>query len=79
VGAVGTALYYCTAITAKLLDRLGVLAPDASSALREEYARRAGVAAAYREASGHARALGDCRRSIAPQGSLGGPGPGRGS
>ena len=31
---------------------LGVLSPDASPALREEYARRAGTAAAYREARG---------------------------
>jgi len=35
-----------------LARQLGVLAPGASPALREEYARRAGTAAAYREAAG---------------------------
>ena len=35
-----------------LARQLGVLAPDASPALREEYTRRAGIAAAYREAAG---------------------------
>jgi len=35
-----------------LARQLGVLAPNASPALREEYARRAGAAAAYREAAG---------------------------
>jgi len=35
-----------------LARRLGVLAPGASAALCEEYARRAGAAAAYREAAG---------------------------
>jgi hypothetical protein len=35
-----------------LARQLGVLAPGASPALREEYARRAGAAAAYREAAG---------------------------
>ena len=35
-----------------LARQLGVLAPTASSALHGEYARRAGVAAAYREAAG---------------------------
>ena len=35
-----------------LARQLGVLAPTASPALREEYARRAGAAAAYREAAG---------------------------
>lgn len=35
-----------------LARQLGVLAPGASPALREEYARRAGLAAAYREAAG---------------------------
>jgi conjugative relaxase-like TrwC/TraI family protein len=35
-----------------LAKRLGVLAPDASPALRAEYERRAGIAAAYREAAG---------------------------
>jgi len=35
-----------------LARRLGILAPSASPALRAEYIRRAGVAAAYREAAG---------------------------
>ena len=35
-----------------LARHLGVLAPGASPALREEYTRRAGIAAAYREAAG---------------------------
>ena len=35
-----------------LAGQLGVLAPSASPALREEYTRRAGLAAAYREAAG---------------------------
>jgi hypothetical protein len=35
-----------------LARQLGVIAPDASPALREEYTRRAGLAAAYREAAG---------------------------
>ena len=35
-----------------LLDRLGVLPPDASPMLRADYERRAGIAAAYREAAG---------------------------
>ena len=35
-----------------LADRLGVLPPDASPALRADYERRAGIAAAYREAAG---------------------------
>jgi TrwC relaxase/AAA domain len=35
-----------------LLQQLGVLSPDASPLLREDYARRAGIAAAYREAAG---------------------------
>ena len=35
-----------------LARQLGVIAPDASPALREEYSRRAGLAAAYREAAG---------------------------
>ena len=35
-----------------LARQLGVLAPDASPALRKEYIRRAGIAAAYREAAG---------------------------
>ena len=35
-----------------LARHLGVLSPTASPALREEYARRASAAAAYREAAG---------------------------
>jgi len=35
-----------------LLKHLGALAPDASPALRQDYARRAGIAAGYREAAG---------------------------
>lgn len=35
-----------------LARQLGVLAPNASPTLREEYSRRAGIAAAYREAAG---------------------------
>ena len=35
-----------------LARQLGILAPGASPALREEYTRRAGIAAAYREAAG---------------------------
>ena len=35
-----------------LVRRLGVLPPDASPLLRDDYARRAGIAAAYREAEG---------------------------
>jgi hypothetical protein len=35
-----------------LMQHLGSLAPDASPLLREDYARRAGIAAGYREAAG---------------------------
>lgn len=35
-----------------LMQHLGVLSPDASPLLREDYACRAGIAAAYREAAG---------------------------
>jgi flagellar biosynthesis GTPase FlhF len=35
-----------------LTDRLGILPPDASPLLRADYERRAGIAAAYREAAG---------------------------
>jgi len=35
-----------------LMQQLGVLAPDASPLRREDYARKAGTAAAYREAAG---------------------------
>jgi hypothetical protein len=38
-----------------LARKLGILAPGASPALREEYTRRAGLAAAYREAAGITR------------------------
>ena len=46
-----------------LARQLGVLAPDASTALREEYARRAGAAAAYREAAG----ITDPQRAVSPE------------
>ncbi len=46
-----------------LASQLGVLAPDASPALREEYARRAGAAAAYREAAG----ITDPQRAVSPE------------
>lgn len=46
-----------------LLKHLGVLAPGASPALREDYARRAGIAAGYREAAG----ITDPDRAISPQ------------
>jgi TrwC relaxase/AAA domain len=35
-----------------LMQQLGVLSPDASPLLHEDYARKAGIAAAYREAAG---------------------------
>jgi hypothetical protein len=34
-----------------LLQHLGVLSPDTSPLRREDYARKAGIAAAYREAA----------------------------
>jgi hypothetical protein len=46
-----------------LLNRLGMLAPSASPALREDYARRAGIAAGYREAAG----ITDPGQAISPQ------------
>ena len=46
-----------------LLKRLGVLNSNASPALREEYARRAGIAAAYREAAG----ITDPEQAISPE------------
>ena len=46
-----------------LARRLGVLAPDASPALCEEYTRRAGLAAAYREAAG----ITDPEQIVSPQ------------
>ena len=46
-----------------LARQLGVLAPDASPALREEYARRAAIAAAYREAAG----IIDPQQAVSPE------------
>ena len=46
-----------------LLKHLGMLAPDASPTLREEYARRAGIAAGYRDAAG----ITDPEQAISPQ------------
>jgi hypothetical protein len=46
-----------------LARQLGVLASAASPALREEYARRAGVAAAYREAAG----ITDPQQAVSPE------------
>ncbi len=46
-----------------LLEHLGVLNPNASPALREEYARRAGIAAGYREAAG----ITDPEQAISPE------------
>ena len=46
-----------------LLKHLGVLNPNASPALREEYARRAGIAAGYREAAG----ITDPEQAISPE------------
>ena len=48
---------------------LGVLAPDASPALREEYARRAAAAAAYREAAG----ITDPQQAVSPTAHRGRP------
>jgi hypothetical protein len=45
-----------------LARHLGVLAPDASPALREEYARRAAASAAYREAAG----ITDPQQAVSP-------------
>jgi conjugative relaxase-like TrwC/TraI family protein len=53
-----------------LLDRLGVLAPGASPLLREDYARRAGIAAGYREAAG----ITDPRQAISLHPHHGNPG-----
>ena len=53
-----------------LLDRLGVLPPDASPALRADYERRAGIAASYREAAG----ITDPRQAIAVEPHTGNPG-----
>ena len=46
-----------------LLKHLGVLAPGASPPLREDYARRAGIAAGYREAAG----ITDPGQAVSPQ------------
>ena len=46
-----------------LLKRLGVLGQNASPALREDYARRAGIAAGYREAAG----ITDPEQAISPE------------
>jgi TrwC relaxase/AAA domain len=52
-----------------LAKRLGVLAPHASPLLREDYARRAATAAAYREAAG----ITDPGQAIAPEPHRGNP------
>jgi hypothetical protein len=52
-----------------LARRLGVLVPDASPALREEYTRRAGLAAAYREAAG----ITNPEQAVSPQPHRGNP------
>ena len=52
-----------------LAKRLGVLAPHASPLLREDYARRAAAAAAYREAAG----ITDPDQAIAPEPHRGNP------
>jgi conjugative relaxase-like TrwC/TraI family protein len=52
-----------------LARHLGVLAPGASPALREEYARRAATAAAYREAAG----ITDPQQAVSPAAHRGSP------
>ncbi|MGH3205652.1 MAG: MobF family relaxase [Streptosporangiaceae bacterium] len=52
-----------------LASQLGVLAPHASPLLREDYARRAAAAAAYREAAG----ITDPGQAIAPEPHRGNP------
>ena len=52
-----------------LARNLGVLAPGASPALREEYARRAAAAAVYREAAG----ITDPQQAVSPDGHRGNP------
>ena len=52
-----------------LANQLGVLAPHASPLLREDYARRAAAAAAYREAAG----ITDPGQAIAPEPHRGNP------
>ena len=46
-----------------LLKHLGMLATDASPALREEYAQRAGIAAGYRDAAG----ITDPQQAVSPE------------
>ena len=52
-----------------LARHIGVLAPGASPALREEYARRAAAAAAYREAAG----ITDPQQAVSPDPHCGNP------
>ena len=52
-----------------LAKQLGILAPHASPVLREEYARRAAAAAAYREAAG----ITDPKQAISPEPHCGNP------
>jgi flagellar biosynthesis GTPase FlhF len=52
-----------------LARHLGVLVPGVSPALREEYARRAATAAAYREAAG----ITDPQQAVSPTAHRGGP------
>jgi len=52
-----------------LARQLGVIAPDASPALRAEYTRRAGLAAAYREAAG----ITNPGQAVSPQPHRGSP------
>ncbi len=52
-----------------LANHLGILAPHASPLLREDYTRRAAVAAAYREAVG----ITDPGQAIAPEPHQGNP------
>ncbi len=52
-----------------LARQLGVIIPDASPALREEYTRRAGLAAAYREAAG----ITNPEQAVSPQPHRGNP------
>jgi len=52
-----------------LANQLGILAPHASPQLREDYARRAGAAAAYREAAG----ITDPGQAISPESHRGNP------
>jgi hypothetical protein len=52
-----------------LVRHLGVLGSGASPALREEYARRAGTAAAYREAAG----ITDPQQTVSPDSHRGNP------